>query len=265
MNIEKYIEQAKAFANSSAFNGVSFDPEKRAARFSKECESYLREAANLCDEYNLSQEQGDRIFNKIITLAQTCLSRQGRCISWVISGRGNFPVRQQEKRRGYLENAQNEYYEFIDNLEKYIKKLGTPKLSQSEKANEWQIKAAALRKLQEEMKEANKQARKEGKECPYPTYKLTNNLANIKRLEAQVQQVERMQGEIKDDIVFNGGVAKYDPEEIRWNISFDNIPEEAIRKVLKCNGFKWSPRREAWTRGAKTMSRNRLENILKSL
>ena len=57
-------------------------------------------------------------------------------------------------------------------------------------------------------------------------------------------------------------IRAFDGDEIRWNISFDSIPEADMRTKLKSHGFKWSPRRQAWTRGAKTMSINTIKEIL---
>ena len=54
----------------------------------------------------------------------------------------------------------------------------------------------------------------------------------------------------------------FNAEEIRWNIFFDDIPNQERREKLKRNGFKWSPRRQAWTRGAKTMSENYLKKYV---
>ena len=262
MNI---YEEREAMKNSNALSGVSFDPEKRAAAFANDVLVYITRAESLCREYDATEEQRKRICEKIITLAKDVLYKESRCISWAITGSGNFPVRRQQKRNAYLNNSENRYYDFINNLEKLIKRITRAKLSQAEKAEQWAAKAKGLRELQEKMKADNAKARKEGKEPPFSAWALSNNLANIKRLESQVETVKRMAEKSYEEIKFSGGIAKYDPVEIRWNITFDDIPAVPVRETLKHNGFKWSPRRGAWTRGAKTMCVQRLRSILENI
>lgn len=97
----------------------------------------------------------------------------------------------------------------------------------------------------------------------FEAYELRNNLANIKRLEEQIQQIDRAR-EVKADsgFEFEGGRVEFDSEEIRYNIFFDDIPEQELRSKLKTYGFKWSPRRSAWTRGAKTINIKVIKHIL---
>ena len=86
----------------------------------------------------------------------------------------------------------------------------------------------------------------------------------IKRLESQIAEVKRMTTKPQEEMSFqfDGGHVEYDADEIRFNIFFNEIPEQEKRNKLKHNGFKWSPRRSAWTRGAKTMPLSFLKSIL---
>lgn len=87
-------------------------------------------------------------------------------------------------------------------------------------------------------------------------------MANIKRLESQIDQINKFRDKNVDDYVFEGGHVEYDPEEIRFNIFFDDKPDEETRSRLKSRGFKWSPRRGAWTRGAKTITMKTIKELL---
>ena len=83
-------------------------------------------------------------------------------------------------------------------------------------------------------------------------------------MERQVAAVERMSAKPQEEMSFSfgGGRVEYDAEEIRFNIFFDEKPEAEMRANLKKRGFKWSPKRGAWTRGAKTIRVSDLKTIL---
>lgn len=99
----------------------------------------------------------------------------------------------------------------------------------------------------------NEQARElvEGDFCKrvgYPSYALTNNNANIRRIEQRIKELEaRAKLETKEE---KGRFYTYreDTDENRVMFIFDGKPSEAIRAILKSNAFKWSPSRGAWVR-----------------
>lgn len=82
----------------------------------------------------------------------------------------------------------------------------------------------------------------------FEPYQLTNNNANIRRIEARIKSLENAKKRTNQEIVGNGYICKQDVEENRILFIFDGKPEEEIRKYLKSNGFKWSPNRTAWVR-----------------
>lgn len=50
------------------------------------------------------------------------------------------------------------------------------------------------------------------------------------------------------EVLFNGGKVVWNYEADRLQILFDNIPDDDMRKDLKSNGFRWSPKYKAWQR-----------------
>ena len=62
----------------------------------------------------------------------------------------------------------------------------------------------------------------------FASFTLRNNLANIKRLEEQILQIDKAR-ELKTSFEVNGVKIEFDEVEIRFNIIFDSIPNEAIR------------------------------------
>ena len=269
-------EMTDNLLRTNAFDGVSFDPEKRLQRFVQDFERMHYEIVDNCQEYGIDPE---RFTEKHYRLAFDYLCRESRCISWAITGPARFPVAKAQKRSEVALNHLNKYVWFCDNYEKTLKRMVKKSESQDDRKEKWLKTVEQLKQKQEMMKECNKLIRQGKQEeaeklagfkfepdflgrIGFPDYKLSNNLANIKRLEEQIKAIDTTR-DICEGFDFEGGKVEFDENELRWNIIFDEKPDEATRAKLKSHGFKWSPRRTAWTRGAKTLSKNRLVDILK--
>ena len=81
---------------------------------------------------------------------------------------------------------------------------------------------------------------------PYPSYHLTNNNANIHRVEARIAELKN-RSEFAS-WTFPGGEAKINEEENRLQLFFDEKPTEEQRRILKSGGFRWAPSQGAWQR-----------------
>lgn len=279
MQKELIIENMK---KTNAFYNVSFSPDERLQRFINNFLARNDEIKELCDQYGLDctkfQERHYR-------LAMDYLYSQSRCISSAIVGPARFPIEKASKRFDWSLAKLNKYDDYYCNFEKLVKRITRKRQSQDDKKTEWEKKVEQLKVIQEQMKTFNKQCKKDyqkafnalpeflqkdldvNKRCwnmenPYfLPYQLRNNLANIKRLEEQIKTIDRCR-EIKSGFSFNGGRVEFDSSEIRYNIFFDEIPNLEIRTKIKQYGFKWSPTRKAWTRGAKTISQRLIQDIL---
>lgn len=84
--------------------------------------------------------------------------------------------------------------------------------------------------------------------APFPSYALSNNNQNIKRIESRIQQLERAQEAGYRGWDFEGGTVVPNQEENRLQIIFDEIPPEELRRELSHRGFHWSRRNQAWQR-----------------
>jgi len=83
----------------------------------------------------------------------------------------------------------------------------------------------------------------------FPSYALTNNSANIRRLEKRWADLQQAQSGATTEEEFPGKIRLVDNvEDNRLQIFFPEIPSEAIRRELKNNGFRWSPTSGAWQR-----------------
>nr|WP_325194494.1 hypothetical protein [uncultured Oscillibacter sp.] len=86
---------------------------------------------------------------------------------------------------------------------------------------------------------------------PCPDYELTSLRGKIKRVEARIAELDKLQTAAQqpaDSTTFPGGEIVRNAELNRLQIIFDNIPDDDTRASLKSNGFRWSPRNQAWQR-----------------
>lgn len=278
MNINEKKEQ---IIKTSAFSNTSWDPEKKIKSFADDFEKEENHIIELCANYGVDAE---RFLDKHFRLAIDYLNSERRCASAAVVGFSKFPVERMEKRLNSAMNKLSRLCYFTNNIEKTLKKITRKIETQDDKKEKWTAQIEELKAWQETMKKANSLLRKKdidglialvgeekARELQKPDwagrlgfvdFELRNNLANIKRLESQVAQIDLLREKEISDFDFDGGKVKYDPEEIRFNIFFDDKPRDEIRTKLKSRGFKWSPRRGAWTRGAKTISLKTIKEIL---
>jgi hypothetical protein len=82
----------------------------------------------------------------------------------------------------------------------------------------------------------------------FPSYALTNNNANIRRIEQRIKQLQANQERAPIRIQGTGYAYAEDVEENRVMFMLEGKPEKATREILKRHGFRWSPTRGAWVR-----------------
>lgn len=80
----------------------------------------------------------------------------------------------------------------------------------------------------------------------FPSYRLTNNNAEIRRLKERIAHLEKVQNAAPVEVEHEGYT--YREEDGRCQFEFPGKPSEEIREVLKANSFKWSPSRGTWVR-----------------
>lgn len=199
------------------------------------------------------------------------------CPSVMISGGSNFPVRKKEKQNAASDRNMQEYMEIQGILDK-IKSVGKGGISSDDHQaiEKLQAKLDKLVKHQEMMKAANAAIRMKDHEkgnaklaemgytpdeikqlrepdfcgrIGYPSYLLSNNNANIKRIRDRITALEKKKTEpTLEGWDFDGGSVIANTEANRLQILFDEKPDEATRATLKQNGFRWSPTNSAWQR-----------------
>lgn len=83
---------------------------------------------------------------------------------------------------------------------------------------------------------------------PYPSYKLSNNNAEIHRIEKRLKTLEQTRDGKFQGWEFEGGKVVANVEANRLQIFFDEVPSEELRSKLKHGAFKWARSVGAWQR-----------------
>jgi hypothetical protein len=83
---------------------------------------------------------------------------------------------------------------------------------------------------------------------PYPTWALSNNSAEIRRIKEKLEQLSKLDSMDVETITFNGGKLVFNMGINRVQFLFDGIPGEEVRTLLKNNGYKWAGSIGAWQR-----------------
>lgn len=83
----------------------------------------------------------------------------------------------------------------------------------------------------------------------YERFELSNNLANIKRLEERIEQIQKAKSLSKKVVELkDGALAVQDPEQMRVYVEFNGKPSQEIIDLMKSSGFKWTPSKGHWER-----------------
>jgi hypothetical protein len=251
-----------------AHSYTSFSPEKRATSCVKQYSQMLEE-----DLKELGDKQGN-YKEKFIAKFSEWMRAKSNCISSMITGGSNFPVRKARKANNAERNKCDAFYLW---REKYFKAVNrVPIKSPEEELDIAERRLELLLNNQAEYKEINAEIRKckiqdhyellkylkemgydydalklieqRGGKYKIPAFILTNNNATIKRTSQKVivmtNRIERKSN--WEDITFDGGYATIADDRVK--IFHDEKPSKEIITEIKSNGFRWSPHWKCWCR-----------------
>ena len=82
----------------------------------------------------------------------------------------------------------------------------------------------------------------------FASYQLTNNNANIKRMQKRIDELRKAAERETVEIEKGDYKVIQNTEENRLQFIFDGKPSAEARQVMKSNGFRWAPSQKAWQR-----------------
>ncbi len=291
MNAEHFINDIPSELANRAHSGTSFSPEARgqsersgyASTLAADYESLAKHApteekrAVLDNEFARYREGYKRR-----TLAY--LHSQSRCVSSMIAGPSNFPVRRYQKRNDIAHKRLNELVDFrkraLDAITKTLHPEWRPIMSgDSDALARLQEKLTAAEARQARMKAVNAAIRRHAKggveaqvkailevspclgeaharvmlkgDClgrvGFADFELTNNGAEIRRLKARIETLSRNKATPETAQENENGLRLEDsPSDNRVRLFFPGKPDAAIRSRLKSSGFRWTPSLGCW-------------------
>lgn len=249
-----------------AHEAISFRPYKEGAAtkdYTNQVKA-LHDLADRCKAQLTNKTDIEKIDNLVtrgeVIAAQTINNynhRSERIPSVMITGPSNYPAAKMQKRIDAMMRAYESDQEKYERIIEAIKKVGKePQAISSADPKALDLLTAKLNKLkqeQENMKRANKEARKVGKEAPYASFTLANRNKRIKSIEqriATIEQVKKMGNLTKEGTFLTGDEFEYtrDTDEGYYYFEFASKPSAETRDMLKHKGFHWSPSNDRWQR-----------------
>jgi phage-related protein (TIGR01555 family) len=90
---------------------------------------------------------------------------------------------------------------------------------------------------------------------PYPSYVITNNGANIRRMNQRIEELKKQNSKpVSGDIEFEGGTLSENTDLNRVQLKFNGKPSPDVIAELKHRGFHWSPTLGVWQRQRSEMA-----------
>lgn len=296
----KYYEINEAAARR-AKEMMSFDDYRNGsatAAYQREVEQIYQLAEKVAERRPDAAEKAEKLADKYAKLLadyyNTNLRIDQMCPSVMIAGPANFPVRKKEKQNQAWDRNR-EKYEQCKEIEDKIRNLLSGKeiitSGDPEAIEKLKNKLSSLEKAQETMKAVNAFYRKHktldgcpdlswenieklkssmtdswrSDPKPFESWALSNNNAEIRRVKERIKKLEEVKAQPVDTKEYDGFSVVEDPEAMRIKLLFEDKPSAEIRDILKKNGFRWSPRANAWQTQLTNNGRCRLERVLKEL
>lgn len=277
-NMTQILEHLKPLAIQAHY-GTSFSPERRGETMISEFSEQLEADVKELEAAGVDTETVCGYAARYETFFRNYLHAKGRCISSMITGPARFPVRRAEKANRSEQRHYEVFVEWRGRAKRAIIRKLQPAKTISGELQKYRDQLAAAVKYQETMKEVNATFRKWKKnpdtdlshlseamqqklknwvpqysfeKAPFQTWQLTNNNANIKRLEGRVKEMERkeqLSETVKqNEFPFEGGRVVLNHEADRVQVFNDQKPPREKIDQMKRNGFKWSPSNGCWQR-----------------
>jgi len=281
MNTENNILGHLQSAAIRSYSNTSFSPEKRGVQM---IQDYSEELAADIAELRSKEVSEESIYDyksRYERFFAGYLGAKSRTFSVMITGAGNFPVRRHEKANRSEQRHYEIFREWRIRAKKSIVRKMQPVKTFVSELDRYKAELAGMKRNHELMKACNVIIKKaKGKDCVpeliqaglseenarkllvnrfgyvgYASFSLTNNNANMKRVEGMIKTLEQKETARETNPVtkytFEGGEMVIDYDIDRIQIFFTNRPstdELNAWKAKGLNSFNWSPSAKAWQR-----------------
>ncbi len=296
-----HIDEALAKRAKAAYSFYDYIPGSATAAYQKEVDRATEIAER--QKHRVDPMYHDKIDGLLDSFARRLAENINKgnsitasCPSILIAGGSNFPVRKKEKQNARADANHGEYQEIQGLLDKIMSTgMGGISSDDPQALEKLRAKLAKLEKLQATMKAANAAIRlkDQGKgnaklrelgfseaqvlelrapdvcgHVGFPSFELTNNNANIRRIKERIAQLEKeaaRAAEDREDIRGEGYTLTENSEAGRIQFIFDGKPDLEIRELLKSYGFRWAPSMGAWQRLLNNNGRSAAQTVIKKM
>lgn len=263
-----------------AHSWISFSPERRARQvqdaYLNDIEDFEQEVRKYTNDEKEVRSEVERYRAGLKNKYSSWIGAVSRTMSPMITGPAKFPTRRAENANRSERNRSEELSQFKQKAKNSLKRKytdsGVIKGSDSDAVEKLKKRVSSEKNLLEEMKRINAEYRKKGSldkidmspelrkmakdnfnyrpesTKPFFGFQLTNTRGRLKQAEDRLQSIEKKQERGTKEYVRNGVRIVENVDDDRLQLFFDGIPDVDIRTKLKRNGFRWSPRNQAWQR-----------------
>lgn len=266
-----------------AHNWTSFSPEVRGKQLIADySEELTADMAELRKDESVSEEAIQDYKSRYERFLTSYIHAKSNCFSVMITGGSNFPTRRHEKANRSEHRHYEIFREWRERAKKAIVRKAQPVKTYTSELERYRAELAGMKRSQEIMKACNAAIKKaKGKDCTealilaglsrdnavkiqlpdfcnrigFPSFKLTNNNANMKRIELMIKTLESKEAAKEvapiTNYTFDGGTMVVNYEVDRIQIIFTNRPtsqELSEWKAKGLNSYNWSPSNMAWQR-----------------
>lgn len=261
----------------NAHNWLSFSPEVRGKQMIEDySEELTADMEELRKDANVSEESISDYKARYERFFSAYLGAKSNCFSTMITGGSGVSLRKHEKTKRSEQRHYEIFREWRERAKKAILRKAQPAKTYTSELERYKAELISMQANHIKMKEGNKiiaKAKKEGKDisqflidtygiAPHMVdwsmrfgFGLTNNNANMKRVEERIKLLEKKEA-IKEinpitNYTFDGGTMVINYEVDRIQIMFSTRPtstELSEWKAKGLNSYNWSPSNMAWQR-----------------
>lgn len=277
-NLLQHLEERAVRAH----NWTSFSPEKRGAQMISDYGQELADDLKELKDQNVSEESLADYQSRYERFFSSYLGAKSNCFSVMITGGSNFPVKRHEKANRSEHRHYEIFREWRERAKKAIIRKAQPAKTFVSELERYKIDLDKMQRLQIIMKACNAIIKKaKGSDCTallvaaglseknaieiqkpdfanrigFASFNLTNNNANIKRVQQRIKELETKENLREENPItnytFDGGEMIINYEIDRIQILFSTRPTREELEAWKqkgLSGFNWSPSANAWQR-----------------